>query len=378
MSNCIMIGCDLHDENMILKLAKGKEKPVTLHFQNNRSGRKKLLAELKKRSQASRGAKVIFAYEASSQGFGLYDELTDAGHICHVLAPTRMPSSTKQKKNKTDEKDAEKVLGILRAHVLAGNDLPSVWIPDKETRDDRELLRARLDVTEKITRIKTQIRNLLKRRGIRKPKQIKTTWSCEYRKWLWHLAKSEYAMKPGARALLWTLLKQLSFLEGEKIFLDETIETLSCSKRYFRSVRELLKIDGVGTLTAMIFLTELGTMERFSNRRQIGAYLGLVPSARESGEGADRKGHITRQGPWRVRRALCQAAWVHIRYDNGAKAFYDRLVARNPKHKKIAAVAVMRRLAIRMWHVGRDVEVQEGGGSEILQEARAAQLRRAV
>ena len=106
MSKCIMIGCDLHDKDMILKLAKGKEKPVTLHFQNNRSGRKKLLAELKKRSQASRGAKVIFAYEASSQGFGLYDELTDAGHICHVLAPTRMPSSTKQKKNKTDEKDA--------------------------------------------------------------------------------------------------------------------------------------------------------------------------------------------------------------------------------------------------------------------------------
>ena len=57
MSNCIMIGCDLHDENMILKLAKGKEKPVTLHFQNNRFGRKKLLGKLKKRSQASRGEK---------------------------------------------------------------------------------------------------------------------------------------------------------------------------------------------------------------------------------------------------------------------------------------------------------------------------------
>jgi transposase len=373
-----MIGCDLHDKDMILKLAKGKEKPESLHFQNNRSGRKKLLSELKKRSRACGSARVIFAYEASSQGFGLYDELTEAGHVCHVLAPTRMPSSTKQRKNKTDEKDAEKVLGILRGHVLAGNDLPSVWVPDKETRDDRELLRARLDVTEKITRIKTQIRHLLKRRGIRKPKQIKTAWSSEYGKWLWQLAKSETAMKPGARALLWTLLKQLAFLEGEKTFLDDAIETLSCSKRYFRLVQELSKIDGVGTLTAMIFLTEMGTMERFSNRRQIGSYLGLVPSARESGEGADRKGHITRQGPWRIRRALCQAAWVHIRCDKGAKAFYDRLVARNPKHKKIAAVAVMRRLAIRMWHVGRDVEVQEGGGAEILREARAAQLRRAV
>ena len=100
----------------------------------------------------------------------------------------------------------------------------------------------------------------------------------------------------------------------------------------------------------MVFLTELGDLNRFSNRRQLAAYLGLAPASFESGERNDRKGHITRQGPARVRKLLCQAAWARVRTDERTKATYERLVARNPKHKKIAVVACMRRLGIEMWH----------------------------
>ena len=114
----------------------------------------------------------------------------------------------------------------------------------------------------------------------------------------------------------------------------------------------------------MGFLTEIGDMGRFANRRAIGAYLGLAPSSYESGESGDRKGHITRHGPPRVRRILCQAAWVWTYRDPANTQFYHRLVARNPKCKKKALVAAMRRLAILMWHTA--------SGKERLPRSRAA------
>jgi transposase len=55
---------------------------------------------------------------------------------------------------------------------------------------------------------------------------------------------------------------------------------------------------------------------------------------------------------------LCQASWVHVRHDPQAKQFYQQLVSRNPKKKKIAIVAVMRRLAVRLWHRMRQAELR--------------------
>jgi transposase len=98
----------------------------------------------------------------------------------------------------------------------------------------------------------------------------------------------------------------------------------------------------------------MGDLSRFSNRKQIGAYLGLAPSSNETGETGDRKGHITHQGSARVRYILCQMVWNRMRFDPDEKAAYERIVAKNPKHKKIAVVAGMRRLAIKMWHVARN------------------------
>lgn len=123
--------------------------------------------------------------------------------------------------------------------------------------------------------------------------------------------------------------------------------------RYQRTVYELLRIRGVGLLTALVYLTEIGDLNRFRNRRQLAAFLGLVPSSNETGERGDCKGHITRQGPSRVRRVLCQAAWSNVRGEGPEQAAYQRIVTRNPKRKKVAVVAAMRRLAIRMWHAGR-------------------------
>src|SRR5690606_25847815 len=103
------------------------------------------------------------------RGFGLYDALTEAGIECHVLAPTHLPRTPHCRKNKTDDKDAQMILDELRAHVLAGRKLPRVWVPDPQTRDDREPVRMRLSVAAQRTQVKNQIRTLAKRSQLEFP-----------------------------------------------------------------------------------------------------------------------------------------------------------------------------------------------------------------
>jgi transposase len=215
----------------------------------------------------------------------------------------------------------------------------------------------RLDVGEKITALKAQVQSLLKRYQLRRGPGLGKGWTKAFRGWLQReladpILASRSPLGAGGQAALASLLRQLQSLEEEEERLDKQVAALACSPRYEARVREVTKLCGVGMLTAIVFLSELGDLSRFANRRQIAAYLGLVPSSNESGQRNDRKGHITHQGSSRVRKVLCQATWARVRYHEEEKAIYERIKARNPKKKKIAVVAGMRRLAIRMWHLG--------------------------
>ncbi len=92
MRHVIMMGCDLHDKTMLLKITTNREQPSTRSVKNTQTGRAAMTGDLKAQAAAAGGARVVFVYEASGQGFGLYDELTDAGIEAHVLAPKRRPA----------------------------------------------------------------------------------------------------------------------------------------------------------------------------------------------------------------------------------------------------------------------------------------------
>jgi transposase len=88
-----------------LKVAAGSGKPVTKSMATaNVAEMIEWLREFARRNDAPR---IVVAYEASGLGFGLYDQLIEAGIECHVLAPTHLPHTTHRRKNKTDEKDAQ-------------------------------------------------------------------------------------------------------------------------------------------------------------------------------------------------------------------------------------------------------------------------------
>ena len=353
----IFVGIDLGDKNSVTRIAIDREKGERLGFVNNRQGRARLLGEVKRRAEQAGGAKIVMAYEASSCGFVLSDEAEAAGIECWVLAPTKMEKSVEQRKHKNDDRDAEDVLEKLRGHVLAGNRLPTVWVPDRQTRDDRELIRTRLELGEKQTQVKAQIRMLVKRHGLEKPSGLGAGWTVGYRRWLKALAESE-GLGRGMRQALSSLMRQLEFLEAELERIQKPMQQLADEPRHKPIIEELTKESGVGLLTAMVYRTEIGYAGRFRRGRQVGKFVGLTPTSHESGQQNDRKGHISRQGPPRLRKVLCQASWVHIAHDDRAGQMYQQLVSRNPKKKKIAVVAIMRRLAVRLWHRMRQVELQ--------------------
>lgn len=109
--------------------------------------------------------RIVFVYEASGQGYGLHDFLTEQGFECFVLSPAHLAKSAKQKRNMTDAKDAQMLLEKARAYVLAGNALPIVWTPPQALRNDRELVRARLETAEAAASDKLSVLALLKRFG---------------------------------------------------------------------------------------------------------------------------------------------------------------------------------------------------------------------
>src|SRR5262245_16367340 len=354
--NVISVGCDSHEKTLVNKVAVNREAPEQLNVSGRRSGRQKLIAVLKRKAQEIGGARIVVAYEASSQGFVFYDELKAAGIECHVLAPTKIERSHQQKLNKADKKDDKRLLDIVRSHVLAGTELPAVWVPDPQTRDDRETVRTRDDISDKQRIVKTQIQMLLKRWALEKPSELRGTRSQGYRQWLQALSEDR-SRGTGFRTTLSSLIRQLEFVEGELERLDQAIGDLS-EQPHLKPIVDALDAEcGVGRLGAAMYATETADFGRFRRRQQIGAYWGMTPSSNESGDIQDRKGHITRHGSARVRRFLCQAYWVRIKHDPHEREVYQRLVAKNPKRKKIAIVAGMRRLAVRLWHVGRQAQL---------------------
>ena len=103
---------------------------------------------------------------------------------------------------------------------------------------------------------------------------------------------------------------------------------------------------GVGPLTALAFVLILGKADRFQCGKQVASYLGLVPLEDSSGN-RRRLGHITKQGNSLLRFLLVEAAQVTVRSDPEWRSKYFHLAMR--RGRKIAKVAMTRRLAVRMY-----------------------------
>ena len=180
MSHTIMCGTDAHNKHLVNRIAVNLEEPKTLTVANTLRDRHRLFRELKALAKDHKDVRIVLVYEASYCGFTIYDDCVAAGIECYIVAPTKLRKSHSETQRKNDWRDAQALLETLRGHLLAGNDLPAIWIPDHTTRDDRELVRTRMSCGEKLTAVKAQVQALLKRNSSVKDPDAGTAWTKQY------------------------------------------------------------------------------------------------------------------------------------------------------------------------------------------------------
>jgi transposase len=239
------------------------------------------------------------------------------------------------KKQKYDREDARLLLRLLRE-----NNFPKIWVPSPENRDLRQLLWHRHRLVQMRTRIMNQLQALAMNEGQRWKKQL---WSAKGRAELEKLPLAPWASR--RRQELLELLDRM----------DPAIEELTAAVEQEARKRpdalRLMTHPGVGPLTALAYVLIIGTPERFQRGKQIGTYVGMIPSE-DSSAGKQRLGHISKQGNSLLRFLLVEAAQAAARINPHWRRRYMHLAMR--RHKSIAKVAMGRRMAVRLYWMWRN------------------------
>jgi transposase len=311
-----------------------------------------LIAEL--RSSASRKlggvAEVACCFEAGRDGFWLQRLLAAHGIAAHVLEPASVLVNRRARRAKTDRLDAEGMLRLLAAWLGGDRQVCSmVRVPTPEEEDAKRPHREREHLVQEKLRLVNRIEALLFTQGVRARPSL--------RSWERDLAELRTgdgrALPPLLRAELDRLRRRLVLiLELIRETETERAEALAAAAHdaTARKITALQRIRGVGANFAAVLGREV-FYRSFANRRQLASYVGIAPTPHQSG-GTDRDRSISRAGNARARTTLIQLAWLWLRYQPGsalATWFRERVGALQGRTRRIAIVAMARRLLVALW-----------------------------
>jgi transposase len=199
----------------------------------------------------------------------------------------------------------------------------------------------RRKIVNRITAVKNRIRAFLKANGFIQPAERGSWWKLSNRAWMRGLVEEgEVASEQLWRMGLADMLDEFELLENQLARVTRYLDNYLKSKP---GGWLLMGIPGVGPRTAEAVLAYTDEVSRFSRGKQYGAYFGLTPRLDESGS-TRRLGHISKQGPSVVRWLIVEGAWRAIKKSPALKAFYERVRAGQKARKKIAIVAVARKM----------------------------------
>lgn len=152
------------------------------------------------------------------------------------------------------------------------------------------------------------------------------------------------------KATLRRLAQHLLLINKQVKAVEQQLQgVLQADKALHQRVLNLCQIKGVAVLSVLTILAETNGFELFANKNQVVSYAGLDVRQNLSGTSIHGKPHISKRGNAQVRRALFMPALATLRFEPLFKAFYERIVARNPKTKMIGVVAVQRKLLVLLY-----------------------------
>jgi len=169
---------------------------------------------------------------------------------------------------------------------------------------------------------------------------------------------------------LWRGQLQLMLAELRSLLalLKETENRLDAIASSDARMVNLQTMPGIGPRTAEVVANYLGEAKRFKKSGEVSAYAGLVPKQNQSGL-VDRRGRITRRGPWLLRKMLVECAWVSLRYNAWARGVFERISHGQKVRRRQAIVALARKILVRCWAMLRDQKPWSGPESADAQAA---------
>jgi transposase len=362
------VGLDVHKESVVVATASSGlrgEVRVYGRIANTATALDRLLKKL-----GGDGSTLRFCYEAGPCGYGIHRRLSAQGHECIVIAPSLIPKRAGDRV-KTDRRDAASLARLHRA-----GELTSVWVPDAQHEAVRDLVRARLDAVHSLRRARQQLSGFLLRQGCH---YGRPAWTKLHRRWLAGL-KFEQAIH---HLVLEDYIQAVEAAAVRRDRLTTQIEATLPDWSLAPVVAALQTMRGMALVNAATLIGELGDLTRFTDPRQLMAYLGLVPSEHSSGRSVKRGG-ITKAGNSAARRLLIEAAWSYrfparlsrellLRQENQPKPIRDiawkgqvrlcaryRRLARTGKPANIVTTAIARELTGFVWAIVRQVTVIPG------------------
>ena len=271
------------------------------------------------------------AYEASFCGVKAHRELINLGIKNIVVNPADIPTTDKERKHKEDARDSRKI-----AKQLSKKDLTAIYVHDIETEGDRHLVRYRKTLAKDLARTKIRIKMQLYFFGIKIPTQFadKSYWSKKFTNWLEQMELPTES----AKKVLNGHLEMADLLRERQYSTLKEIRALADKHRYKDNYILLLTLPGIGSLTAMMLLTELGDIARFKHLDKLCSFIGLIPTTNSSGD-REKTGDITPRGNKMLRSAIVESAWVAIRNDPALMLAYQKLIKRMKGQNAIIRIA---------------------------------------
>lgn len=282
------------------------------------------------------------ALEACREVWHVHDVLADWGHQPVVVDTTRVRQlGIGQHGRKTDRIDAETL-----ARALEAGRLPVAHVLSAHRRQLRELLCVRRQLVSTHAAYIAQIRELLRARGVTMP-------GCAAEVFARRLKEIE--LEPDLRELVRPLETLLVPLGQQIAGVEEQLHQL-CEQEPV--ITRLATVPGVALLVAAAFVSVIDDAHRFRRASHVASYLGLVPTERSSSD-RRRLGAISKKGNSYLRSLLVQSAWCVMRSRSSDPLTEWAHQVAERRGKRVAVVAVARRLARLMWALWRDEQVYD-------------------
>ena len=284
-----------------------------------------------------RGAELEVALEATTGWRFVVEELRAVGAGVHLAEPAETSARRSNKKRaKSDRADARHLRELLMISRL-----PESWIAPDHLLDLRARVRLRHTLSEQRGEWQQRIQAVLYHHGLPQRRQLMTR---DGRAWL-----AEQPLPAVAREQITIAIAMVDALDVQIAPCEQELRAYA---RRQPGCRALMAHYGIGELTAVTILAELGDCRRFSSSRQAVRYAGLDITVHQSDQ-RRAPGHLSRQGPPALRWALFEAAQVARRTGSPDRDYYEQAADRLGANR--ACLAIARKLLKRSYHTLREL-----------------------